>query len=167
MIHMSKELFLIRHAEADANNFDIKDIDRPLTADGEIVASKVGRFLKGQAKSPDAILASSALRTRQTSGFLVEQIDFDPSKIQVLDDLYEASTRILLKAINELGNHLNTVVMVAHNPAISFLAEYLTGDIIGNVSPAGIVHLKYDGGWDEFSKGNVELIEYTSAKELE
>ncbi|PIB36118.1 hypothetical protein BFP72_12285 [Reichenbachiella sp. 5M10] len=164
---MSKELFLIRHAEADSENFDIKDIERPLTSDGEIVASKVGRFLKTANHQPDAIFVSSALRTRQTSGFLVEQIGFDAQNIMIVEELYEASTRILLRVINELGNNFNKVFIIAHNPGISFLAEYLTGEIIGNVAPAGIVHLKAKDDWAEFSQNTVDLIEYISPKELD
>ncbi|UXP32372.1 histidine phosphatase family protein [Reichenbachiella agarivorans] len=164
---MSKELFLIRHAEADANNFDIRDIDRSLTPEGEIVASKVGRFMKMNEYKPEAILVSSALRTRQTAGFMVEQIDFDPSKIQEMEELYEASTRILLRVVNEINPALKSVAIVAHNPAISFLAEYLTGDIIGNVSPAGIIHLRYEGEWSAFSQNVVEFVAYTSPKEIE
>lgn len=93
---MEKQLFLIRHAEADSTNFDIKDIERPLTTDGEIMASKIGRYLKSHNIVPDGVLASIALRTRQTVGFLIEQIDFDAKDIVINEDLYEASTRILL-----------------------------------------------------------------------
>lgn len=164
---MSKHLFLIRHAEADAYNFDIKDIDRPLTPDGEIMASKVGRYLKKNTCQPQAILVSPALRTRQTGGFLVEQIDFDPKKIQIEESLYEASTRILLRVINELPNHCDTVVIVAHNPAVSYLSEYMTGEIVGNVSPAGIVEMSYEGDWAEFSQNNVELVQYTTPKQID
>lgn len=164
---MAKDLFLIRHAEADADNFDIKDIERPLTPDGEIMASKVGRYFKNSGLQPQAIIASPAMRTRQTSGFLVEQIDFDPKKIQINEDLYEASTRILLKAINELPGSMDRVIIVAHNPAVSYLSEYLTGEIIGNVSPAGIVHLKYEGEWAEFSQNSIELVHYTTPKEID
>lgn len=163
---MKKQLFLIRHAEADSTNFDIRDIERPLTVDGEIMASKIGRYLKSKDVIPDGILVSSALRTRQTAGFLVEQIDYDAKDMLINEDLYEASTRILLSAINDITEDKNTVLIVAHNPAISYLAEYITGDIIGNVSPAGIVHISFEGNWSEISAKNTDLEGYVKTVEL-
>ncbi|MGL1885940.1 MAG: histidine phosphatase family protein [Reichenbachiella sp.] len=163
---MTKTLLLIRHAEADSTNFDIKDIERPLTSDGEIMASKVGRYLKKADLEPDAIMASTALRTRQTAGFFVEQLSFDANKIELNENLYEASTRILLGVINNIDPDLDNVVIVAHNPGISYLAEYMTGEIIGNVSPAGIIQLKFDGDWAEISEKNMDLVSYTNSSQL-
>ncbi|MEO9964386.1 MAG: histidine phosphatase family protein [Reichenbachiella sp.] len=158
---MSRELFLVRHAEANSTNFDIKDIDRPLTSDGEIDASKLGKTMSDLFGTPDLILSSTALRTRTTTAMVAEQLGYDPVNIDFLEDLYESSTRILLRVINELDDKNNKVVIVAHNPAITYLAEYVSGDVIGNVSPAGLVHLKFDGAtWAEISKGNMELVKY-------
>lgn len=157
---MNKELFLVRHAEADSTNFDIKDIERPLTSDGEIDASKLGKTMSELMGTADLILSSTATRTRATTALIAEQLGYDPVNVDFLDDLYESSTRILLRVINELDNEKNKVVIVAHNPAITYLAEYITGAVIGNVAPAGLVHLKYQGSWAEISQGNADLAKY-------
>ncbi|MEP3388638.1 MAG: histidine phosphatase family protein [Reichenbachiella sp.] len=157
---MNKELFLVRHAEADSTNFDIKDIERPLTSDGEIDASKLGKTMADLLGTPDLILSSTAIRTRTTTALLAEQLGYDPVNVDFLEDLYESSTRILLRVINELEEKNNKVVIVAHNPAITYLAEYVSGAVIGNVSPAGLVHLKFDGAWAEVSQNNMELVKY-------
>jgi phosphohistidine phosphatase len=157
---MEKHLFLVRHAQADGTNFDIKDIVRPLTTDGEIDASKLGKLLSEKGEI-DLVLSSTAIRTQTTSKLIGEQIGYDPNKIEYKEELYEASTRILLKTINELEDNYNTVLMVIHNPGISYLSEYVCGEIINNVVPAGLVHLTMDGEWAEISKGNMELVSYT------
>lgn len=157
---MNKELFLVRHAEADSTNFDIKDIERPLTSDGEIDASKLGKTMAELLGTPDLILSSTAIRTRTTTALLAEQLGYDPVNVDFLEDLYESSTRILLRVINELEEKNTKVVIVAHNPAITYLAEYVSGAVIGNVSPAGLVHLKFKGSWAEVSQNNMELVKY-------
>lgn len=163
---MPKDLFLVRHAQAEEADFGVKDFDRLLTPDGEIMASKIGKVLSDLVHNPDAILSSSSMRTKQTTALLTEQLQFNPVQIEVLDDLYEASTRILLRVINELGAGLNKVVIVGHNPSISYLAEYVTGAEIGNVAPAGFVHLNYDGEWNEISAKNMELVNYHLPSEV-
>lgn len=157
---MNKELFLVRHAEADATNFDIKDIERPLTSDGEIDASKLGKMMAELLGTPDLILSSTAIRTRTTTALIGEQLGYDPVNVDYLEDLYESSTRILLRVINELEDKNNNVVIVAHNPAITYLAEYVSGGVIGNVSPAGLVQLKFKGSWAEVSQNNMDLVKY-------
>lgn len=157
---MNKELYLVRHAEADSTNFDIKDIERPLTSDGEIDASKLGKTMAEMLGTPDLILSSTSVRTRTTTALIAEQLGYDPVNVDFLEDLYESSTRILLRVINELDEKNNVVVIVAHNPAITYLAEYVSGAAIGNVSPSGLVHLNFKGAWTEISQNNVNLVKY-------
>ncbi|WP_109829271.1 SixA phosphatase family protein [Reichenbachiella versicolor] len=157
---MTRQLFLIRHAEAEMGNFELKDIDRTLTPDGEVVASKVGNKLSELLGRPDAVLCSSAIRTRQTAVLIAEQLNFNPERIIFKDELYEASTRILLHEINKLEESWKKVVIVAHNPGIPYLAEYISGDILVGVSPAGVVELSYEGDWAEISEKTMDLIQY-------
>lgn len=157
---MTKRLFLIRHAEAEAANFEIKDIDRSLTADGEVVASKVGKYLEELIGQPDVILSSAALRTRQTAALVAEQLTIDIGSILFKEDLYEASTRILLREVNELSEAHDKVLLIAHNPGIPYFAEYISGDILYGVSPGGIVELSIDCEWAEVSQKTVDLVKY-------
>lgn len=157
---MNKQLFLVRHAEADSTNFDIKDIERPLTSDGEIDASKLGKMMSELHGTPDLILSSTAVRTRATTALIAEQLGYDPVNVDFLEDLYELSTRILLRVVNEIEEKHQSVVIVAHNPAITYLAEYVSGAVIGNVAPSGLVHLEYTGAWAEISQDNVSLVKY-------
>ncbi len=159
---MPKELFLMRHAEAENSDYRIKDIERPLTSDGEIMASKVGKFLSKLIKRPDEIMCSPAVRTQVTSEMIAEQLQFNLANVEIKEELYEASTRILLRVINALDEKSKKVIIVAHNPSIPYLSEYLTGAEVGNIIPAGVVHLKFEGAWEEVSQGNVDLVHYYS-----
>lgn len=158
---MNRELFLIRHTQATSINFNQKDKDRTLTQDGYQVAMRLGILLKENKISPDYIVCSVAQRTRETAEYICEQIGFEVNKIIFSEDLYEASTRIMLNTINRLDNSYKKIFLIAHNPVISYLSEYVTGEIIGNVFPGGIVHLKLiDIGWNKLSKDNAVLVKY-------
>lgn len=157
---MTKQLFLMRHAEAEEAEYGVKDIDRNLTGDGEIVASKMGRLLSGVIDNMEHVLCSTAMRTRQTAGMLAEQLQFNPVNIDFTQELYEASTRILLRLVNELDDEYSKVIIVGHNPSITYLTEYVSGAAIDSVSPAGIVELKHEGRWAEISEKNMDLIQY-------
>ena len=43
--------------------------------------------------------------------------------------------------VSNLPDTLERVIIVGHNPAISYLAEYLSGDDIRGLSPASGIHL--------------------------
>lgn len=155
------DIFLIRHAQANPPDFSQKDIDRTLTPQGETDAMRLGNLMMTKDISPDLFLCSTAVRTKRTTDLICEQIKFDPEEVQCMEELYEASTRIMLQIINELDDKYKRVFLVAHNPAINYLSEYVTGSVIGNVSPAGVVHLSLNcDSWSEVSKSNVDLVSY-------
>ncbi|MEL7147269.1 MAG: histidine phosphatase family protein [Bacteroidota bacterium] len=139
---MLKKIFLIRHAEAAMPDGGMKDFDRPLTASGIRDATHLGKYLAKRDILPDVFLSSSALRTRQTSEEIALQIKYEIQKISFKDRLYEPSVRELLMEINQLGQG-NVVLMVSHNPSISYLAEYLSGEAVGNMSPGACVELDF------------------------
>ena len=139
---MLKKIFLIRHAEAALPDGGMKDFDRPLTALGIRDATNLGKYLYAKDILPDVFLSSSAIRTRQTSDEIAIQIKYEMSKISFKDRLYEPSVRELLLEINQLEKG-NVALMVSHNPSISYLAEYLSGEPIGNMPPGGCVELDF------------------------
>lgn len=158
---MNRELFLIRHAQAEFPEYNQKDKERSLTAQGSQDAMRLGNLLLNNKLQPDYILCSTALRTRQTAGYICEQIEFDSNKINLLEDIYESSVRILLNTINNISDSYQRVYIVAHNPSISYLAEYITGDVIGDISPAGTVHIQLGGmSWAMLSQNNASLLKY-------
>ncbi len=164
---MVKNLFLVRHAESAEAVAGIKDIERELTAKGYRDAPRLGRYLFDQSIHPDAILSSTAQRARATAELMAEQLKFETYKIEFSDELYNASVRTLLRMINEANNDWKSIILVAHNPAISYLAEYLTSSDIGNISPAGLVSLSFEvDDWNEVSEGTGKLLGNTASDDI-
>jgi phosphohistidine phosphatase len=86
----------------------------------------------------------------------------------VLDDiLYEASARQLLDHINNVEDAYGEVLLIAHNPAISYLAEYLTKADIGDMQPCSAVIIKFDlPSWKLVSEKTGALEKYVTAESV-
>lgn len=155
---MLKKIFLIRHAEASLPDGSTKDFDRPLTPGGTRDATHLGQYLARKNLVPDVFLTSSSLRTRQTSEEIAIQLRYESNKITYKDKLYEPSVRELLAEINHLKN-AQSAIIVTHNPSVTYLAEYLSGDPIGNMSPGSCIEIDFAvEDWNEVSESSGEVI---------
>jgi phosphohistidine phosphatase len=158
---MYKHIILIRHAQAEGIQSGLKDIERRLTSEGSKDAMRMGKLLFEGNIIPDLILSSSAERTIETTRYICEQLDFDFDNVAFEEDLYESSVRLLVKSIEKINSEHKCVFLIAHNPSISYLAEYLTGEVIGNLPPCGVVNLSSEiDSWKEISQGSCELIKF-------
>ncbi len=164
---VKKNLFLVRHAEATELGSGQKDTDRALTPTGYQDAPRIGRYLFLKECQPDVILSSDAIRAQTTAMLLAEQFKYERHKIQYTEDIYKASVRSLLSIINNQKDTYSQVLIVGHNPVLTYLAEYLTKKEIGSISPCGVVHLTCDAdSWMEFSEGNAKLEDYMFPEKL-
>ncbi|UII24936.1 histidine phosphatase family protein [Fulvivirga maritima] len=158
---MSKTLFLIRHAKAMDRQNNQSDSERELDSVGLQNATRMGMNMEHQNVRPDIIISSPALRAHTTASLIAEQIKYDTSKIHHNPEIYEASTRTLLQVINQFKNEWSNVILVGHNPSISYLAEYITKDEIGNMTTCGVVRIEFDfDDWSLVSEDTGELISY-------
>lgn len=155
---MLKKIFLIRHAEATSLDSGMKDFDRPLTATGIRDATHLGQYLAKKNVIPDIFLSSSSLRTTQTSEEIAIQIKFEINKISFKDRLYEPSVRELLAEINQLTSG-EIALLITHNPSVTYLAEYLSGDPIFNMSPCSCIEVDFAvNAWSEISENSGQII---------
>ncbi|MDH5475477.1 MAG: histidine phosphatase family protein [Cyclobacteriaceae bacterium] len=155
---MAKKLYLLRHAQTLDKQHDESDADRQLTAIGTQNATRMGINIKNKNIIPDMMISSPAIRARYTSELVAEQIGYDLSRIHYNSEIYNASIRTLLKAVNNFKDEWKSTLLVGHNPAITFLAEYLSGEPIGNMSTCGLVCLSFDfNNWSMVSENNAEF----------
>lgn len=155
---MSMDLFLIRHAKAHEKETGGKDIDRGLTTDGIQNATRTGYFFQQNGIQPDIMISSPAVRARETATLIAEQLKYETNQIHYNDDLYEASVRNLLMAITNLKSTWSQVFIVAHNPSISYIAEYITQSELGSVVPAGFVQIHFPfEDWAQVSEATGDL----------
>jgi phosphohistidine phosphatase len=164
---MVKNLILVRHAEASEPAGGVKDIERELTAKGYRDAPRIGRYLFEQGIHPDMITSSIARRAQTTAELMAEQLKYELHKIDHNEELYNASVRTLLTHVNEADDSWNTLLVVGHNPAISYLAEYLSGEEVGSMAPAGFAHIQFSvQSWEVVSKDLGQLMAYHTPENI-
>jgi phosphohistidine phosphatase len=137
-----KKLILMRHAEAEVemNN----DFERALTLRGLRQAALAGQWLQDQGWRPSLMLSSAALRAEMTVLQVAEQLGYARSAIRYEEELYNASVRILMRFLQEIAPEEACVLLVAHNPGISYLAEVLTKAPLGGFAPGQMLLLDLD-----------------------
>tara|TARA_A100001391_G_scaffold157438_1_gene115702 strand:- start:89 stop:610 length:522 start_codon:yes stop_codon:yes gene_type:complete len=120
----NKQLILLRHAKSDWSQAR-PDHQRPLNARGQRQSLLVGKWLAENALNPDCIISSDALRCRETIMQICRSIDFEPENINWEPSLYHAGHREMLSvSLNYLKKH-DRLMLVAHNPGLDSLLEYL------------------------------------------
>lgn len=111
-----RTLLLLRHAKSDYPT-GVADHERPLAPRGEREAVLVGDWLRAHAPAVDAVLCSTATRTRQT--LARTRID---APVSYVDRLYDATPGAVIDEINRVGPEVETLLVVGHEPTMSSLA---------------------------------------------
>lgn len=137
-------LVLVRHAKSDWGDPGLDDHDRPLNERGLRDAPEMARRLAASGVAPDVILTSTALRAWTTAAFFADALGVTP---QEREELYGAPARILLATAAQAG--AATVVVVAHDPGMTVLAESLSGGGIGAMPTCAVAVFTWDtDDWD-------------------
>jgi phosphohistidine phosphatase len=158
---MPRYLYLLRHAQSAERQPGQTDFDRELTTKGIKQSVQVARYFLDQKTFPEIIHSSLAQRAKFTTDLITDALKYDPERIFFHEDLYEASTRTFFQFITSIDDNFHHVLCVGHNPAISYLAEYLTKAEISEMVPAGMSIIQFNiDSWKEVSEGNGLLIKY-------
>jgi len=168
-----KRLFLLRHAKSSAGDPGQDDHARPLNGRGRRAAEAIGELLASRGDAPELALCSSAKRTRETLELVLEQLDVPP-RIEILRDLYLASSETLLERVRELPEGVASALLVGHNPGIGELALRLAtrGSADARKSlrekfpTAALAILRLEGAWANATRG-AELEDFVLPRELE
>ncbi len=120
-----QEILLMRHGRAAGEAESGADFDRPLTPTGCEQAAAAARWLQEQGRIPDLIIASPALRTRQTAERVAEVVEL-LGPVELAPSLYNAPAGRLIEVLEQV--RVERVLLVGHNPGISWCWEIITGD---------------------------------------
>ena len=115
------ELIIMRHAHAGEAQ---TDFTRPLINHGREEAKKVGEIFSKKKLIPDFALVSPAARTEET--YKLISTEWSKCKTRFLDKLYNGPVHALMEALSECPKDANCVILIAHNPGVSILAEELS-----------------------------------------
>ena len=115
-----RTLLLLRHAKSDYPP-EVADHDRPLAPRGIREAALAGDWLRAHAPAVDAVLCSTATRTRET----LERTRID-APTEFVDGLYDATPGAVIDEINGVSSRFDcdvaTLLVIGHEPTMSALA---------------------------------------------
>lgn len=120
-----KSVYLLRHAKSSWKEEGVDDIDRPLSKRGRAAAKAMRRHLAEKKLLPAQILCSPARRTRDTLA-IVQGAFATAVPIRFEKGIYMAEPQTLLRRLKRLGDSLDAVMIVGHNPGLQQLALILS-----------------------------------------
>lgn len=156
-------LVLMRHAKSDYPD-GVADHDRPLAPRGIREAGLAGQWLRENVPDIDAVLCSTATRTRAT----LERTGIGAA-VRYRDTLYDASPGAVLAEINGVGDQVDTLMVLGHEPTTSAVALGLAGPgsdrqaltgIRAKFPTSAIAVLHLDGGWAGLEPGGARLVAF-------
>ena len=167
-----RTLLLLRHAKSDYPD-GVSDHDRPLADRGIREAALAGEWITANVDPVDAVLCSTATRTRQT----LERTGIT-APVQYVDRIYDASPGIVIEEINGVQSRFDqevaTLLVVGHEPVMSMLAMSLADEESTNNPTAQKLSLKFPTSsiavlrstspWDEWALRGAELVDFHTAR---
>jgi len=121
-----RTLTLMRHAKSSWDDPALDDHDRPLNARGEKAAKTMAKRLKAQGYKPDLVIVSSARRAQQTAEALQARYH-DTLQIRTEPRLYNAAEDVYAEVISEVGDEVEHLMLIGHNPTTEQMAARLGG----------------------------------------
>lgn len=164
---MPKQLLIVRHAKAVEFTGEGSDFERTLRKKGLHQSQLMGEQLAALGFKADKVYASPAARTKETAALLSQAIGYQVEDIIYDHFIYEADILTLLNVVNKFEANAEKIMIVGHNPSITFLADYLCGSSIGFMPTAGmsLAQLTVDN-WAEASENTAELLWFKTPKML-
>lgn len=144
-----KTLILMRHSHAVSNNSAYSDHERPLSDEGQTLATTTAKVLT--AWTINEIICSTATRTVETAAILGTTLDPQVTP-QTCEQLYLSSpASYSTVAASMIDDKSECVTMIGHNPGIASLISTWADEFVP-VSPAtaAIFQISIDN-WKELT----------------
>lgn len=154
-----KILTLVRHAKSSWDNPEWSDMERPLNKRGMADAPFMADVIAKKLEKPDIIFSSPAVRAHTTAVEFALKLKINKDDIIIDKDIYNYGKRHILNIIKELDNSLTKVMFFGHNPDITSLSSYFSGEFFDNVPTAGTVAIQFDTDkWSDLLEKNGKLL---------
>ncbi len=163
---MPKRLTLLRHAKSDWSEPGLSDFDRPLNKRGRNDAPRMGELLVKQCICPQLIISSDAKRARTTAELVAQKLGYKLDRIVHNHALYLAPPSTLLEVLLRNAADHDHVMVVAHNPGMTDLANRLSNARIDNLPTCGVFMVESgQDNWEQLAEGNNTFAGFFSPKQ--
>ncbi|NTV46566.1 MAG: histidine phosphatase family protein [Chlorobiales bacterium] len=149
-----KSLYFVRHAKSSWKDPNLTDSERPLNKRGLRDAPFMAKLLADKGVKIDLVLSSPAIRALTTAQHMAEGIGYAQDKIRIEPRLYGESFNMYLNVIKELEAKYSSVMIVAHNPTMTTIINYLTDYGLENLPTCGVFGIELQlESWAKVSQG--------------
>ena len=171
-----KTLILLRHAKSGWDDPVERDFDRPLNKKGHRAAGTVGRTLRAFDYHFDLVMASPAMRVKETIASVEEGFG---EQLEPHYDrrVYLASVNTLMDVIHGAPDSADTLLLVGHNPGMEELVFLLVPDRENDLErdkveqkypTAAVAEIRLDiDHWREASADSGHLIRFIRPRDLD
>ena len=139
-----KYLLIVRHAESPLNFNNYKDFDRPLNNKGNKDAKMMADQLLKNNVLPDFIISSGANRALATSQIIAEHIDYQKTKIQINNNIYNSSCDDIMSTIRNVSDEYDKLMIAGHNPTLHLLSQTLSSENIIKFPTCSMFCIKFN-----------------------
>jgi phosphohistidine phosphatase len=160
----TRRLLLLRHAKSSWDDPTLDDHERPLAPRGLKATKRLSRWIEAYGVAPDLVLCSTATRAQETLARVAASLGSPP--VHVEDRLYHASVEGLLARIGLVGNEIETLLVVGHNPGLEELCSVLTGSPATMPTGALATLVGEVERWADLAPGRLSLESLVIAREL-
>jgi phosphohistidine phosphatase len=160
----ARTLVLLRHAKS-AYPDGVADHDRPLASRGKREAGLAGEWLRANLPPIDAVLCSTATRTRET----LARTGID-APVRYVERLYDSTPGTVIEEINGVDDDVSALLVIGHEPTMSGLALGLANPDTANAAAATRISTKFptsamavlrlNGNWADLELGSAQLADF-------
>jgi phosphohistidine phosphatase len=163
-----RELILIRHTKSSWTDFNVSDFEHPIKEDRIDDAINMAARLKKMDVKPDLIICSPAKRTQQTANYFCEKLKYKVEQMQLDKRIYESSPEDILQVVQEIGAENKTVLLIGHNPSITYFANWFMDEKIDQMPTTGVVWLEFKSEtWQIDRQTPCRLIAFLTPRTIE
>lgn len=163
-----KTLVIVRHAKSSWESAALSDFDRPLNKRGQHDAPIMAKRIMEKGIRPDLLVSSPAMRAITTAEIFIDTMALPHEQLRENRDIYEAGLNELVRIVRELPESAETVVLFGHNPGITLLGNFLSGEHIDNVVTCGALCVNMEAvSWKDAGKESGKLLWYEYPKKTE
>lgn len=154
-----KILYLLRHAKSSWTDHNLSDFERPLNKLGTQQTLQIAAILAAKDALPQVIISSPANRAFSTAKAMAAAIGSDAPRIGSDKRIYEANIQTLMYLIQELDEDIRNILIVGHNPGLSYLVNTLSQKKVAPLPTCTLIQLRLNiSQWNELKAECGELL---------
>lgn len=163
-----KKLIIMRHGKASQDIYEHTDMERPLLPKGIDRTIFVADYFLQKNINIDAIITSPSVRTQQTMQIISKVLNIDKKNIFTEQIVYSThNENNLYDLIENVDNKYNSLLLIGHNPVLSFLINNYMQPPIDQLPTSGAVGISFDtNDWQTIKTANTKIEFYVFPKML-